>query len=107
MGLATTEEMCLAFLFYYPLIDVTTCVSLPNTTHPLMDQWDQARLPPLWIQFLVVALTLVSDRMFEGNSTWDQDEIVEYEDLLKTVPQIQIASDDNVSNSPVAVTNVY
>lgn len=45
--------------------------------------------------------------MYDGNSTWDQDEIAEYEDLLKTVPQIQIASDDNVSNSPIVVTNVY
>lgn len=48
---------------------------------------------------LGVALTLLSNRIFDGNSTSDQDEIAEYENLLKTVPQIQIASDDNVSNS--------
>uniref|UniRef100_H3DG29 Monooxygenase, DBH-like 1, like n=1 Tax=Tetraodon nigroviridis TaxID=99883 RepID=H3DG29_TETNG len=35
MGLATTDEMCLAFLFYYPLIKVAWCISSPNTTHPL------------------------------------------------------------------------
>ncbi|XP_029705011.1 DBH-like monooxygenase protein 2 homolog isoform X1 [Takifugu rubripes] len=73
MGLATTEEMCLAFLLYYPLIEVTSCVSRPNTTHPLMS---------------------TSDWIFNGNSS-DQDEIASYEEQMKTLPQIQAASDDN------------
>lgn len=42
---------------------------------------------------------LVSNRIFDGNSTSDQDKIAEYENLLKTVPQIQITSDENVSNN--------
>ncbi|CAG2243417.1 unnamed protein product [Mytilus edulis] len=29
-GLPTTSEMCLAFLFYYPKVNVTFCVSQPN-----------------------------------------------------------------------------
>uniref|UniRef100_A0A8D0DGG4 Monooxygenase, DBH-like 1, like n=1 Tax=Sander lucioperca TaxID=283035 RepID=A0A8D0DGG4_SANLU len=33
MGLATTNEMCLAFLFYYPAIKINTCVSHPNTRY--------------------------------------------------------------------------
>lgn len=37
--------------------------------------------------------------MFEGNPTSDQEKIAEYEGLLKTIPQIQMVSDDNVSNS--------
>lgn len=41
---------------------------------------------------------LVSNRIFNGNSTSNLDDIAEYENLLKTLPQIQIASDDNVSN---------
>lgn len=41
MGLATTDEMCLAFLFYYPLIKVAWCTSSPNTTHPLINMSDQ------------------------------------------------------------------
>lgn len=41
----------------------------------------------------------IFNRTFDGNLTSGQDEISEYENLLKTVPQIQIASDDNVSNS--------
>uniref|UniRef100_A0A673CC00 Monooxygenase, DBH-like 1, like n=1 Tax=Sphaeramia orbicularis TaxID=375764 RepID=A0A673CC00_9TELE len=31
MGHGTSDEMCLAFLFYYPAINVTTCISHPNT----------------------------------------------------------------------------
>ncbi|KAM4713254.1 DBH-like monooxygenase protein 2 homolog [Anableps anableps] len=31
MGLSTTDEMCLAFLFYYPAINITSCTSRPNT----------------------------------------------------------------------------
>lgn len=42
---------------------------------------------------------LVSHRIFDGNLTSDQEEIAEYENLLKTLPQIQITSDENVSNS--------
>ena len=30
MGFATTDEMCLAFLYYYPAIDVNVCVSHPQ-----------------------------------------------------------------------------
>ncbi|MEQ2309834.1 hypothetical protein AMECASPLE_002582, partial [Ameca splendens] len=32
MGLSTTDEMCLAFLFYYPAINITSCTSRPNTS---------------------------------------------------------------------------
>ncbi|XP_023125529.2 DBH-like monooxygenase protein 2 homolog [Amphiprion ocellaris] len=32
MDLATTDEMCVAFLFYYPANNVTYCGSRPNTT---------------------------------------------------------------------------
>ncbi|XP_036003327.1 DBH-like monooxygenase protein 2 homolog [Fundulus heteroclitus] len=32
MGLSTTDEMCLAFLFYYPAIDITSCTSRPNSS---------------------------------------------------------------------------
>ncbi|XP_030626629.1 DBH-like monooxygenase protein 2 homolog [Chanos chanos] len=34
-GLETTDEMCLAFLFYYPAVDVGLCHSFPNP-HDLM-----------------------------------------------------------------------
>uniref|UniRef100_A0A3Q1I9J3 DOMON domain-containing protein n=1 Tax=Anabas testudineus TaxID=64144 RepID=A0A3Q1I9J3_ANATE len=32
MGLATTDEMCLAFMFYYPAVNISMCISHPNTT---------------------------------------------------------------------------
>uniref|UniRef100_A0A672I0U6 Monooxygenase, DBH-like 1, like n=1 Tax=Salarias fasciatus TaxID=181472 RepID=A0A672I0U6_SALFA len=33
LGLATTDEMCLAFLFYYPAIPIGSCISHPDTTY--------------------------------------------------------------------------
>ncbi|KAM9798325.1 DBH-like monooxygenase protein 2 homolog [Neosynchiropus ocellatus] len=33
MGFSTSDEMCLAFLLYYPAIEVTSCLSNPNVTH--------------------------------------------------------------------------
>lgn len=32
MGKATTDEMCLAFLLYYPAINISTCIGYPNTS---------------------------------------------------------------------------
>uniref|UniRef100_A0A673IL13 Monooxygenase, DBH-like 1, like n=1 Tax=Sinocyclocheilus rhinocerous TaxID=307959 RepID=A0A673IL13_9TELE len=31
-GLSTSDEMCLAFLFYYPAMNLSGCMSFPNTT---------------------------------------------------------------------------
>jgi len=31
-GLSTSEEMCLAFLFYYPAMNLSACASFPNLT---------------------------------------------------------------------------
>ncbi|XP_029318773.1 DBH-like monooxygenase protein 2 homolog isoform X2 [Cottoperca gobio] len=64
-GLRTTDEMCLAFLYYYPAIKITTCASFPNTS------------------------------MSENSTTSDQDSISAQESFLKTLPQIQYASDDD------------
>ncbi|XP_068433572.1 DBH-like monooxygenase protein 2 homolog [Clinocottus analis] len=65
MGLSTTDEMCLAFLFYYPAINIATCVSHPNTS------------------------------MSEDVTTSDPDKIAAQETFLKTLPQLQYVSDDN------------
>ncbi|XP_063758892.1 DBH-like monooxygenase protein 2 homolog isoform X2 [Eleginops maclovinus] len=64
MGLGSTEEMCLAFLYYYPAISITTCISHPNTS------------------------------MSEDSTTSDQETIDEQESLMKNLPQIQKAYDD-------------
>ncbi|XP_063351424.1 DBH-like monooxygenase protein 2 homolog [Pelmatolapia mariae] len=60
MGFATTDEMCLAFLFYYPAIDITSCFSIPDTKGVLIDT---ERIP--------------------------MDKITEYEMMLKKAPQNQ------------------
>ncbi|XP_040920021.1 DBH-like monooxygenase protein 2 homolog isoform X2 [Toxotes jaculatrix] len=72
MGLGTTDEMCLAFLLYYPAIEITSCVSYPNT----------------------MSLSNTSYQMFE-ETTSDLDEIAEYQSLLNTLPQIQVISSDD------------
>ncbi|XP_044024444.1 DBH-like monooxygenase protein 2 homolog isoform X2 [Siniperca chuatsi] len=70
MGLATTDEMCLAFLFYYPAIKITTCISHPETMNPSVNTSYQM-------------------------TTSDQDGIAEYESLLKTLPQLQLIFDED------------
>ncbi|XP_045916784.1 DBH-like monooxygenase protein 2 homolog [Micropterus dolomieu] len=74
MGLATTDEMCLAFLFYYPAIKITTCVSYPDTKSSMNTSYQM--------------------------TTSNKDGIAEYESLLKTLPQHQIIMDDfnNISS---------
>ncbi|XP_060907402.1 DBH-like monooxygenase protein 2 homolog [Labrus mixtus] len=72
MGLGTTDEMCLAFLLYYPAIKISSCISHPNTMHPSLS---------------------TSNQMIQGTTTLSEEEIVEYEHLLKTVPQFQLVTD--------------
>ncbi|KAM6915130.1 DBH-like monooxygenase protein 2 homolog [Xenentodon cancila] len=62
IGLSTTDEMCLAFLFYYPAMSITSCISHPNTT-------------------------LLSNK---NNQTSEVTNHAEYEALLKTLPQAQL-----------------
>ncbi|XP_068580584.1 DBH-like monooxygenase protein 2 homolog [Cebidichthys violaceus] len=64
MGLATTDEMCLAFLYYYPAIKISICVSHPNTS------------------------------MSDDAPTSDSDPVAAQESFLKDLPQIQYTSDD-------------
>ncbi|KAL7388098.1 hypothetical protein ABVT39_006959 [Epinephelus coioides] len=71
MGLATTDEMCLAFLLYYPAIPINTCVSHPNTSS--------------------------SDRLSIVPPTSDPDDIAAQEMFLKSVKQMQLVSDDDVN----------
>ncbi|XP_031583371.2 DBH-like monooxygenase protein 2 homolog isoform X1 [Oreochromis aureus] len=66
MGLATTDEMCLAFLFYYPAINITSCVSIPD-----------ARGVPMDAEKIPV------------------DKITEYEMMLKKAPQYQAILNSN------------
>ncbi|RVE55850.1 hypothetical protein OJAV_G00230240 [Oryzias javanicus] len=65
IGLSTYDEMCLAFLYYYPAISITSCLSQPNTT-------------------------LLSTTY---NQSPDPKEHADYEEMLKTLPQVQFISD--------------
>ncbi|KAM9840262.1 DBH-like monooxygenase protein 2 homolog [Aulostomus maculatus] len=68
MGAATNDEMCLAFLFYYPAIKISSCFSEPDPTNLSKTS---IYLEP------------------EGTKIPSQEEIVEYESLLKNLPQMQ------------------
>ncbi|KAK2856247.1 hypothetical protein Q5P01_004982 [Channa striata] len=68
MGLATTDEMCLAFIFYYPAISISACISHPNTTY-----------------------------LSSTNYQMSDSEIAQYENSLKTLPQSQMVSDNNAN----------
>ncbi|XP_026175237.1 DBH-like monooxygenase protein 2 homolog isoform X2 [Mastacembelus armatus] len=52
MGLATTDEMCLAFLVHYPAVSIATCLShpltmgLPNTSYELSGYENMLKLVP-------------------------------------------------------------
>ncbi|XP_028253404.1 DBH-like monooxygenase protein 2 homolog [Parambassis ranga] len=72
LGLATTDEMCLAFLFYYPAINITTCISHPDTEGIASNGPDYDEIP-------------------------DHSEIDDYETYLKTLPQIQTVIDNNLT----------
>ncbi|XP_058469419.1 DBH-like monooxygenase protein 2 homolog isoform X1 [Solea solea] len=75
MGIATTDEMCLAFLFYYPAIEITSCISHPIT----MSQSDTSNQT--------------------STETWDHDTITQQENLLKTLPQLQIISNNEYNHT--------
>ncbi|XP_059212259.1 DBH-like monooxygenase protein 2 homolog [Centropristis striata] len=72
MGFATSDEMCLVFLYYYPEIQISECISQPNTRYPL----------------------LISDSMYAITS--DQGDISAQENIQNSLPQIQwIRDEDN------------
>ncbi|KAM4521948.1 DBH-like monooxygenase protein 2 homolog isoform 1-T1 [Odontesthes bonariensis] len=67
IGLSTNDEMCLAFLFYYPAISISTCISHPITTLLLNTS---------------------------GQISVEKSDHAEYETLLKNLPQAERISDD-------------
>ncbi|XP_074541558.1 DBH-like monooxygenase protein 2 homolog [Halichoeres trimaculatus] len=76
-GLGTYDEMCLAFLLYYPAVRIATCISHPNVHY----------------------ISPGTDSQIFGGTTPSQDEIAEYERLLKTVPQFQVVSSSDYNHS--------
>ncbi|KAI7800157.1 DBH-like monooxygenase protein 2 homolog [Triplophysa rosa] len=79
-GLSTTDEMCLAFLFYYPAMNLTGCMSFPNLTalrtemgKPDLNNW----------------LFMMSTK------TWNDTSINQYQQTLKRIDQFVIVSDSH------------
>ncbi|KAK6325604.1 hypothetical protein J4Q44_G00049460 [Coregonus suidteri] len=75
LGLATTDEMCLAFIVYYPAISVDKCWSEPNM-HAYM-----AMMGETDYQGIV--------EMLKTNA-WDQASIAVHEATMKKVPLIWV-----------------
>ncbi|MCJ8743956.1 hypothetical protein PDJAM_G00100630 [Pangasius djambal] len=71
-GLETHNEMCLAFLYYYPALDLSTCSSLPNE-NTLMTEMGAANA----IHWMNMMKTKV----------WDNNSVLEYQQTLKRIQQ--------------------
>ncbi|KAF4099805.1 DBH-like monooxygenase protein 2 homolog [Onychostoma macrolepis] len=71
-GLSTSEEMCLAFLFYYPAMNLSTCISFPNVTSlgPAMGATDAAT----WLNMMFT-------------KTWNDTSINQYQQTLRRIDQ--------------------
>uniref|UniRef100_A0A665TQH7 Monooxygenase, DBH-like 1, like n=1 Tax=Echeneis naucrates TaxID=173247 RepID=A0A665TQH7_ECHNA len=80
MGLATTDEMCLAFLFYYPAIKITSCISHPNIA---LTNSGQQQDPMYEFRLYYIAYI---------------QEVNEYQNLLNRALHFQMIIDENVSN---------
>ncbi|XP_029620994.1 DBH-like monooxygenase protein 2 homolog [Salmo trutta] len=80
LGLATTDEMCLAFVFYYPAIPVTSCCS-----HPDMNAYTA-----------MMGKTVDQDiEEMLKTAVWDQSSTAVHEATMKRVPQIGFIIDVN------------
>ncbi|XP_066533882.1 DBH-like monooxygenase protein 2 homolog [Hoplias malabaricus] len=80
-GGSTTDEMCLAFLFYYPAMSLGSCVSFPDTQALRQemgtankDEWDKLMM----------------------SKSWDKKSVKVYEQTLMKVQQI--TSVGNIAN---------
>ncbi|XP_043075757.1 DBH-like monooxygenase protein 2 homolog [Puntigrus tetrazona] len=85
-GFSTSDEMCLAFLFYYPVMNLSTCVSLPNTTTLISEMG--AKDQDTWLKMM-------------STKTWTDTSINQYQQTLKRINQLVIVmnSNNNMSSS--------
>ncbi|XP_041716334.1 DBH-like monooxygenase protein 2 homolog isoform X1 [Coregonus clupeaformis] len=80
LGLATTDEMCLAFVFYYPAIPVTSCCSHPNMR--------------AYMAMMGKTVDQDIEEMLK-TAAWDQASTAVHEVTMKRVPQIGFIIDVN------------
>ncbi|XP_026113970.1 DBH-like monooxygenase protein 2 homolog [Carassius auratus] len=85
-GLSTSDEMCLAFLFYYPAMNLSGCMSFPNTTALRSEMGTPS--PNIWLSLMT-------------NKTWNDTSINQYQQTLKSISQLVIIADsfNNISRN--------
>ncbi|KAF4099806.1 DBH-like monooxygenase protein 2 homolog [Onychostoma macrolepis] len=85
-GLSTSEEMCLAFLFYYPAMNLSGCISLPNETTLISEMG--AKDTATWLNMMFT-------------KTWNDTSINQYQQTLKRIDQhvMVINSNNNISSN--------
>ncbi|KAK3516685.1 hypothetical protein QTP70_022190 [Hemibagrus guttatus] len=84
-GLGTNNEMCLAFLYYYPALDLSSCISFPKM-QVLMSEMGAANATSFETALLSSPhrdwLKILSMKM------WDNSSVLEYQEMLKRIEQI-------------------
>ncbi|KAK2883924.1 hypothetical protein QQF64_016266 [Cirrhinus molitorella] len=92
-GLSTSDEMCLAFLFYYPAMNLSGCMSFPNITTlrsemgtPVLNNW----------------LSMMSMK------SWNDTSINQYQQTLKRIDQLVVIADSfkNISRNTGLIPNL-
>uniref|UniRef100_A0A8C1G460 Monooxygenase, DBH-like 1, like n=1 Tax=Cyprinus carpio TaxID=7962 RepID=A0A8C1G460_CYPCA len=73
-GLSTSDEMCLAFLFYYPAMNLSGCMSFPNITTLISEMGTN------WLNLM-------------SNKIWNDTSINQYQQTLKRIEQHVIIAD--------------
>ncbi|XP_060771592.1 DBH-like monooxygenase protein 2 homolog [Neoarius graeffei] len=84
-GLGTNDEMCLAFLYYYPAMELSKCNSFPDF-QTLMTEMGAANATD-WMNIM-------------KTKVWDNNSVLEYQQKLKTIKQYTHAGSlvNNVHN---------
>ncbi|XP_052441666.1 DBH-like monooxygenase protein 2 homolog [Carassius gibelio] len=92
-GLSTSDEMCLAFLFYYPAMNLSGCMSFPNTT-TLRSEMGTPALNT-WLNMM-------------SSKTWNDTSINQYQQTLKRIDQLVVIADSfkNISRNTGLIPNI-
>uniref|UniRef100_A0A672PKX8 Monooxygenase, DBH-like 1, like n=1 Tax=Sinocyclocheilus grahami TaxID=75366 RepID=A0A672PKX8_SINGR len=83
-GFSTSDEMCLAFLFYYPAMNLSSCVSFPDVTS---------------LGSAMGATDLVTWLYMMFTKTWNDTSINQYQQTLKRIDQLVVVTNSNNNGS--------
>uniref|UniRef100_A0A671NI23 DBH-like monooxygenase protein 2 homolog n=2 Tax=Sinocyclocheilus anshuiensis TaxID=1608454 RepID=A0A671NI23_9TELE len=83
-GLSTSDEMCLAFLFYYPAMNLSSCISLPNAATLISEMG--ANDTANWVNMMFM-------------KTWNDMSINQYQQTLKRIDQLVVVTNSNNNGS--------